>query len=93
MTSGHERQECNASTTRTTQVQHEQDTSSTRVRHNAKDMSATQMKNFDFDKDKSGNIFSHPYIDYIANKRLQGEEQFHFKNYLLETPLFMPKCI
>ena len=42
------------------------------------------MKNFDFDNDTSENIFSHPYIIYIANKRLQGEEKFHSKNYLLE---------
>ena len=32
----------------------------------------------------SENIFSHPYISYVANERLQGEEQFHSKNYLLE---------
>ena len=42
------------------------------------------MKNFDFDNDTSENIFSHPYISYIPNKRLQGEEQFHSNNYLLE---------
>ena len=35
------------------------------------------MKNFDFDNDKRENIFSHPYISYIANERLRGEEQFH----------------
>ena len=28
--------------------------------------------------------FSHPYISYMANEKLQGEEQFHSKNYLLE---------
>ena len=45
------------------------------------------MKNFDFDNDMSENIFSHRYISYIANERLQREEQFHSKNYLLEmTP-------
>ena len=48
------------------------------------DTSATQVKNFDFDNDTSENIFSHPYISFIANERLQGEEQFHSKNYLLE---------
>ena len=26
----------------------------------------------------------HTHISYMANKRLQGEEQFYFKNYLLE---------
>ena len=46
--------------------------------------SATQVKNFDFNNDMSENIFSHPYISYITNERLQGDEQFHSKNYLLE---------
>ena len=32
----------------------------------------------------SKNIFSHPYISYMANERLQEKEQFHSKNYLLE---------
>ena len=44
------------------------------------------MKNFDFDSDTSKNIFLHPYIYYMASERLQGEEQFHSKNYLLEMP-------
>ena len=37
------------------------------------------MKIFDFDNDKRENMFSHPYISYIANEseRLQGQEQFH----------------
>ena len=39
------------------------------------------MTKFDFDNDTSENIFSNPYI----TGRLQGEEQFHFKNYLLKT--------
>ena len=47
-------------------------------------MSATRVKNFDFDNHTSENTFLHPYIIYIANKRLQGEEKFHSKNYLLE---------
>ena len=42
------------------------------------------MKKFYFDNDTSENMFSHPYISYMANERLQGEEQFHSKNYLLE---------
>ena len=50
------------------------------------DKSAAQVKNFDFDNDMSENIFSNPYISYIANERLQGEEQFHSKNHFLETP-------
>ena len=45
----------------------------------------TRMKNFNFDHDTSENTFLQPYIRYITNERLQGEEeQFHFKNYLLE---------
>ena len=43
----------------------------------ANDTSATIVENFDF---------SNPYISYIANERLQEEEQFHSKNYLLEMP-------
>ena len=46
--------------------------------------STTRVKNFDFYNDTSENIFSHCYISYIVNERLQGEEQFHSKNYLLE---------
>ena len=44
------------------------------------------MGNFDFDNDVSENLFSHPYISYMDNERLQGEEQFHSKSYLLEMP-------
>ena len=44
------------------------------------------MKNFDFDNNTSENIFPHPCIYYIACERLQGEEQFDFKNYFLEKP-------
>ena len=49
------------------------------------------MKNFDFDNDTSENIFSHPCIYYMASERLQGEEQFHSKNYLLEMSCFHAK--
>ena len=38
------------------------------------------------DNDTSENIFSHPSISYIVNEQLQGEAQFHSKNYLLEMP-------
>ena len=55
------------------------------------DTSVTRVNNFDFDNDTSEIIFSHPYISYIANERLQREEQFHFKNYLLEMPRFTVK--
>ena len=44
------------------------------------------MENFDFDNDTSKNIFSQPYIYYMASKRLQGEEQFDSKNNFLEMP-------
>ena len=51
------------------------------------DTNTTQEKNFDFDNNTSKNIFSHPYIYHMASERLQGEKQFHFKNYLLEMSL------
>ena len=61
----------------------------TLVRHECytNDTSATRVKNFDFDNDTSENIFSHHYINYVANERLQGQEQFYSKNYLLEMTL------
>ena len=31
-------------------------------------------------------MFSHPYTSYMANERLQREEQFHSKDYVLEMP-------
>ena len=49
------------------------------------------MKNFDFDNDKSKNIFPRPYIHYMANETLQEEVQFHTKNYLFEIPCFHAK--
>ena len=61
-------------------------TRTTRVRHECytNDTSATLVKNFDFDNQTSKNIFSHPYIYYMASERLQGEEQVHSKDYPLE---------
>ena len=47
---------------------------------------ATQVRNFYFDNETSEKIFSNPSNSYMANEKLQGEEQFHFKNYLLEMP-------
>ena len=69
------------------------DTSETQVRHECctNDTNATRAKNSDFDNDTSKNIFSHPYIYYMASERLQGEEQFHTKNYLLEMSRFHAK--
>ena len=34
------------------------------------DASATRVKNFDFHNNTSENIFSRPYISYMANERL-----------------------
>ena len=69
------------------------DTNATRVRHECytNGTSATQVKNFDFGNDTSENIFSHPYISYMSNERLQGEEQIHSKNYFLKMPRFHAK--
>ena len=79
-----------------TRVQQKYDTSATRttrVPHQCytNDTSATQVKNFDFDNGTGKNIFSHPYIYYMASERLQEEEQFHTKNYLLEMSCFHAK--
>ena len=71
------RHECDTIATKMTQVRHKCYTNVT---------IATRVKNFDVDKDTSENIFSHSYISYMANERLQGEEQFHSKNYLFEMP-------
>ena len=62
---------------------------STQVRRG--DKSDTQVKNFDFDNHKSENIFSYTYISYMANERLQREEQFYSKNYILEMSCFHTK--
>ena len=86
--------ECNNRATRVRYEQHECDTSATRVlqeRHEC-DTSATRVKSFDFNNDTSKTIFSHPYIYYyMASEELQGEEQFHSKNYFLEMPFFHAK--
>ena len=84
------------SETQATRVRHKCDTSATRTtrgRHECytNDTSATQVKNFDFNNGTGKNIFSHPYIYYMASERLQGEEQFHTKNYLLEMSRFYAK--
>ena len=82
-----------------TRLQHKQhecdtnDTSAARVKHDCykNDTSATRVKKFDFDHDTSENIFSHPHISYMGNEKLQGEEQFHCKNYLSEILRFHAK--
>ena len=80
----HKRQECDTIATplcmsaeRTTPVWHEC------VTH---DTLATRVKKFDFDNDMSESIFSHPYINYMANERLYGEKRFHSQNYLGSVP-------
>ena len=78
----HECDPIDTSETRATQVRHECCTN---------DTSATRVKNFDFGNDTSKNIFSYPYIYYMASKRLQREEQFYSKNYLSEMPSFHAK--
>ena len=72
------------------------DTSATRairMQHecNTNDTSAARVKNFDFNNVTGKNIFSYPYIFYMASERLQGEKQFHTKNYLLEMSRFQAK--
>ena len=84
------------SETRATRVRHKCDTSATRTIRllfecYTNDTSATRVKSFHFNSDTSKNIFLHPYIYYMSSERLQGEEQFHSKNYLLEMPCFHAK--
>ena len=87
------RHECDTSATRVKHELHECDTSTTRVRNECytSSTSTTRMKKFDFDNNTSKDIFSHPYIYYMASERLQGEKNFHSKNYLLEMPRFHAK--
>ena len=67
------------------QGRHECDTSDA-MRHKCytNDTSPARVKNFDNYTIK--NIFSHPYIYHMANERLQGETQFHFRTCLLQMP-------
>ena len=66
----HGQHQCNPSET---QVQQECSTKGT---------SATSVKNFDFDNDTSKNIFSHLYINYMANKDYNERN-----NFILRTTL------
>ena len=83
-------------------MQHQCDTSNTsetratqtkRLRHECykNNTSATRVKNFDLDNYTSKNLFSYLYIYYMVSERLQGEEQYHSENYLLEMPRFQAK--
>ena len=78
----HDQHKCHTSATWTIQVWQECYT------NNANE---TQVKNFNFDNDTSESKFSQPYVllynynsilSYMASERLQGEDKFHFKNYL-----------
>ena len=88
----HKQHDCDTSDTsgtNATQVQHEWDmnnTSATRVQHKCytNNTNATGAKKFDFDNDTSENTLPHPYNYYMTSERLQGEEQFYSKNYLLK---------
>ena len=96
MSTRQERHQCNMNDTSATRVRQEGDTSDTSATHvqlecYTNDTSATRVRNFHFDNDTSENLFSHPYISYMANERLEGEEQFHFKNYLLKMPRSLAK--
>ena len=79
-----------------TRVSDMSDTRATRVTHecNTNDTSATRVKNFDFDNDTSENIFSHPYINYIANERLQERNNFILRTIFWKCLVPMPveKC-
>ena len=79
-------------------VGHEYETSekrATRVRHDSytSDTRMTRVENFDFDNDTGRNIFSHPYIYYMASEGLQADEQFHSKNIFWKCLVSMPKCV
>ena len=72
------------STTRATRVRHE------RHKCHTNDASATRVKNFHLITTRWKHIFT-PYICYIANERLQGEELLLSKTNLLETLRFHAK--
>ena len=80
----HDQHECDTSVTLAIRVSHERHhchTSSTRMLHKPHECNTSK------------NIFLHPHIYYTASERLQGEEKFHSKNYLLEMPCFHAKML
>ena len=85
----HEQQKGNMSATLATRATRV----ATQVRNecHTNNTNATRVKNFDFYNYTGKNIFSHPYINYMASERLQGEERIHTKNYLLEMCHFHAK--
>ena len=81
----HERRDSDTSETIARHYWDTSDTSAARVQEcDTNDTSVTGVKNFDFENGTKGNIFSHPHISYVTNETVQGEEDFYFKNYLLE---------
>ena len=81
----HERRDSDTSETIARHYWDTSDTSAARVQEcDTNDTSVIGVKNFDFENGTKGNIFSHPHISYVTNETLQGEEDFYFKNYLLE---------
>ena len=81
----HERRDSDTSETIARHYWDTSDTSAARVQEcDTNDTSVTGVKNFDFENGTKGNTFSHPDISYVTNETLQGEEDFYFKNYLLE---------
>ena len=91
----HAQYECKTTATR---VLHECDTSATRtkrVRHECytNDTSAIRVKNFVFDNETNEeNIFSHPYISYVANERLQEKNNFIRKTTFWKCMVSMPNA-
>ena len=45
------------------------------------------------DNDTSERVFSHPYTNYMANGRLQGEKQFILRTTLWKCLVPVTKCI
>ena len=81
--------ECNTNDTSATSLRHEQhecNTIATQEQYECytNNTSATRVRNFVFDDGTIEDIFSHPYMSYMANEWWQAERQFHSKNYLLE---------
>ena len=94
----HEQHECNMNDTSTTRVRHQQHEckkSATQAQHkcDTNDTSATRVRNFDFNNSTSENIFSHPYISYMANERFQGRKNFILRTTFWKCLVPMAECI
>ena len=85
----HERHECHTGDANATLVLHERHECHECYKNDRHENDTSW--NVDFDNDTSENIFSYPYNSYITNERLQAEEKFLFKNYLLEMPRYHVK--